>query len=95
MCDAGGMPTEPCLTSAVELAREIRDGERSPVEVVEAHLDRIEERDEAVNAFVTIADERARAAAESPRASRASARARRHTAWRLRVAERRCYCQQQ
>ena len=58
------MPTEPCLTSAVELAREIRDGERSPVEVVEAHLDRIAERDEAVNAFVTVADERARAAAE-------------------------------
>jgi Asp-tRNA(Asn)/Glu-tRNA(Gln) amidotransferase A subunit family amidase len=63
------MATEPCLTSAVELARAIREGEQSPVDVVEAHLERIEERDGAVNAYVTVTDERAReAAAEAERA---------------------------
>jgi len=63
------MPTDPCLTPAVELAREIREGERSPVDVVEAHLERIERRDEEVNAYVTVAEERAReAAGEAERA---------------------------
>ena len=52
------------LATAVELARKIREGDRSPVAVVEAHLARIEERDGAVNAFVTVADDHSRAAAE-------------------------------
>ena len=58
------MSAETCLASAVELAREIRTGERSPVDVVEAHLERIEERDGVINAFVTVAADRAREAAE-------------------------------
>ena len=58
------MSSDPCLASAIELAREIRAGERSPVDIVEAHLERIEERDGAVNAFVTVTAEEARAAAE-------------------------------
>jgi Asp-tRNA(Asn)/Glu-tRNA(Gln) amidotransferase A subunit family amidase len=58
------MSSDPCLASAIELAREIRAGERSPVDIVEAHLERIEERDGAVNAYVTVTAEEARAAAE-------------------------------
>jgi Asp-tRNA(Asn)/Glu-tRNA(Gln) amidotransferase A subunit family amidase len=58
------MSDEPCLASAVELARTIREGERSPVEVVEAHLDRIEERDGPINAFVTVTGDHALEAAE-------------------------------
>ncbi len=58
------MSSDPCLAPAVELAREMRTGERSPVDVVEAHLERIEARDEAVNAYVTVTAEDARAAAE-------------------------------
>lgn len=54
-----------CYTSAIEMARRVREGSLSPVEVVEAHLARIEERDEAVNAFVTVTAERAREAAET------------------------------
>ncbi|WP_423751548.1 amidase [Salinirarus marinus] len=43
--------------TAAGLARRIRDGDCSPVEVVEAHLDRIRERNDRTNAFVTITDE--------------------------------------
>ena len=59
------MSNEPCLASAVDLARGIRAGERSPVDVVEAHLERTEERDGPINAFVTVTGDRARSAAES------------------------------
>jgi Asp-tRNA(Asn)/Glu-tRNA(Gln) amidotransferase A subunit family amidase len=55
--------------TAAGIARRIRDGDRSPVEVVDATLERIEERNDRTNAFVTVTDERARAAAE--RAERA------------------------
>jgi len=58
------MSSDPCLASAVELAKAIRTGERSPVDVVEAHLERIEARDGAINAYVTVTAEEARAAAE-------------------------------
>ena len=58
------MSNDPCLASAVELAKTIRAGERSPVDVVEAHLERIEKRDGAINAYVTVTAEKARAAAE-------------------------------
>lgn len=51
--------------SAAGLARRIRDGELSPVTVVEAILERIEERNERTNAFVTVAREEARAAAKT------------------------------
>jgi len=49
--------------SAARLAREIRTGNRSPVDVLETLLDRIRERNDRTNAFVTVADERARTAA--------------------------------
>jgi len=49
--------------SATELARRIRDGSLSPVTVVDALLDRIHERNDRTNAFVTVTDERAREAA--------------------------------
>ncbi|WP_101295788.1 amidase [Halegenticoccus soli] len=51
------MTENPTRLSAAGIARRIRDGERSPVEVVEAHLDRIHERNDGTNAFVTITDE--------------------------------------
>ena len=55
--------------SAAGLARRIRDGDRSPIEVVDALLDRIEARNDRTNAFVTVAAERAReAAGEAERA---------------------------
>ena len=57
----------PDLTScsATELARRIRNRECSSVEVVEAHLDRIEQGNDAVNAVVTLDAEQARARAEA------------------------------
>ncbi|MEF8801921.1 MAG: amidase family protein [Halolamina sp.] len=45
---------------ATELAADIRDRELSPVTVVDAFLDRIDEREEKVNAWITLARERAR-----------------------------------
>ena len=58
------MATDLCLSSAEALARRIRRGDVSPVEVVEAHLDRIDERNDELNAYVEVLDERAREAAE-------------------------------
>lgn len=51
--------------SAVELAAAIRSGERSPVDVVDACLERIAERNERTNAFVTVPEETARDAARA------------------------------
>jgi len=62
--DAGGAMTEPVTTaSAVTLAEKVRSGDLSPVEVVDAYLERIDERDEALGAYVTVLEERARSAA--------------------------------
>ncbi|HEY6520560.1 MAG TPA: hypothetical protein VIZ19_14460 [Roseiarcus sp.] len=47
-------PTNPidlCFLPATELAARIRRRDVSPVEVVEAYLHRIEERNPAVNAY--------------------------------------------
>ncbi len=52
------MPRALHTTPAAELAGGIADGEISPVDVVDAHLDRIDRRDN--NAYVTVLDERAR-----------------------------------
>lgn len=57
------MVADLCRLSAVDLTRRIRTGELSPVGVIEAHLDRIHERDEELNAFVTVLDDHAREAA--------------------------------
>ncbi|WP_269138023.1 amidase family protein, partial [Streptomyces antimycoticus] len=54
---------EICVLDAVDLAARIRRGELSAREVVQAHLDRIERHNPAVNAIVTLDKEGALAAA--------------------------------
>jgi amidase len=56
---------EICFTTAVELVRRIRARELSAVEVLEAHLARIERLNPKVNAIVTLAPEAARTAARA------------------------------
>ena len=51
------MNPEICYADATELAARIRDRELSPVEVVEAHLARIEEVNPQLNAVVCLADD--------------------------------------
>jgi Asp-tRNA(Asn)/Glu-tRNA(Gln) amidotransferase A subunit family amidase len=51
-------------TPATELALRIRRGDLSPVDVVDYFLDRIERRNDEINAYVTVCDEMARTAAE-------------------------------
>ena len=51
---------ELTFLSAVSMAEQIRRGELSPVELVEAHLARIEELNPRLNAFVQVDVERAR-----------------------------------
>lgn len=65
------MPDDMCLLSATELARRIRGGELSALEVTTAHLERIERLNPALNAIVTLDAERALEAAR--RADRAHA----------------------
>jgi Asp-tRNA(Asn)/Glu-tRNA(Gln) amidotransferase A subunit family amidase len=48
------------FASAAKLAREIRAGERSPVAVVDTYLERIAERNDITNAYVTIIEDDAR-----------------------------------
>lgn len=50
--------------SATRLAALIRNGELSPVDVVDATLARVEEREDEINAFVTVTGQRAREAAK-------------------------------
>ena len=50
------MNTELIYSDAMKLAELIRTREVSPVEVMKAHLDRIEAVNPRVNAIVTIAD---------------------------------------
>jgi Asp-tRNA(Asn)/Glu-tRNA(Gln) amidotransferase A subunit family amidase len=56
---------ETAYMPATELAARIRRGDRSPVEVVEGFLDRIERLDDGINAFVTVREEAAREEAEA------------------------------
>lgn len=58
MC--GDMVSSVLTASAVELARDIREGSVSPVSVVDACLSRIASRDDSVNAFITVLEESAR-----------------------------------
>ncbi len=53
-------PTDLCFLPAAELATRLRSGALSAVEVLEAHLRRIERVNPAVNAIVTLVPERAR-----------------------------------
>lgn len=50
------MQNELFFNDATELAQLIRNGDVSPVEVVKAHLDRIEQTNPQVNAIVTMAE---------------------------------------
>jgi Asp-tRNA(Asn)/Glu-tRNA(Gln) amidotransferase A subunit family amidase len=52
-----------CLASAVELSELIRTGSLSPTAVVDAHLDRIDDCDDELGAYVTVLETRAREAA--------------------------------
>jgi amidase len=54
---------DPCLLPATGQARALRDGSLGAVELVEAHLHRIERINPAVNAIVTLVADRAIAAA--------------------------------
>ena len=54
-----------CRLSATELAARIRSGELSAVEAVDAHLERIERRNGALNAYVAVLADDARARAAS------------------------------
>jgi amidase len=68
------MSDELCFLTAHELARKIRERELSALEVMQAHLDRIDRLNPQVNAIVALDRERAlagaRAADESPAAGR-------------------------
>ena len=63
------MTTELEWTSATELAKLIRRGSLSPVELVDALLDRIERVNPAVNAYCTVTPDQARAAAKEAEAA--------------------------
>ena len=54
---------ELCYMSAGELSRHIRDRRVSPVEVIDAHLPRIEATEPTLNSFITLLPEHARDAA--------------------------------
>ena len=56
-------PTELCYLSAGELSRLIQQGDVSPVEVVEAHLARVEALEPTLNSFITLLPDQAMAAA--------------------------------
>lgn len=59
------MHEEVCFIPAAELTRKIRGREFSPVEVVDAFLARIEERNPEINAYVTLLGDGAREAASA------------------------------
>ncbi|MCX4640186.1 amidase [Streptomyces platensis] len=59
--------TDICFLDATDLAARIRTRELSPLEVVQAHLDRIEEVNPKLNAVVTVTAEQALDAAKAAR----------------------------
>lgn len=56
-------PLELCYMSAGQLSRLIQSRELSPIEVIDAHLSRIQSTDQVLNSFITLLPEQARAAA--------------------------------
>lgn len=54
------MANEYCFRSATDLARSVRRGEVSPVDIVESHLSRIDQCNEQTNAYVAVLEDRAR-----------------------------------
>src|SRR6266852_7441567 len=61
--------SELSLLSATEMAKRVREKQLSPVELVEAHLSRIETLNPKLNAFVQIDGERARHQAQQAEAA--------------------------
>ena len=59
---------EICYASAGDLGRLIRDGEISPVEIIEAHLSRIRATEPVLNSFITLLPDEAFGAGASGRA---------------------------
>src|SRR5262245_25392029 len=72
----GGTGDDLCALPARALARLIRAGEATATEVLEAHLARIERRNPALNAVVSLDVEGARAAARAADAARRAGTAR-------------------
>ena len=65
------MSSELCFKTAVELAGLIRNGELSARELLEVHLDQIEQVNPQVNAIVTLTDDLARTQAAAADESQA------------------------
>ena len=65
--EAAGLSDELAYVSAHELAARIRQRELSPVEVVDAFIDRIEVRKPSLNALVYLGFDDARREAKWPR----------------------------
>lgn len=61
--------TELCYTPATQLAQAIRTKTLSPVEVVNAFLERIEKLNPTINAYCTVTNEQARKAAQEAEAA--------------------------
>src|SRR5215471_13294528 len=60
---------DPTFLSAVEMARQIRDRKISPVELAEAHLDKIHRLNPKLNTYVQVNPERVRSEARAAEAS--------------------------
>lgn len=54
------MAADICYTPAVDLARQIRRGDRSPIEVVDAFIERIHQRNDTINAYTELFENEAR-----------------------------------
>ena len=52
-------PLEICYQSAGQLSKLIKLGQISPVEIIEAHLDRIELTEPVLNSFITLTSDQA------------------------------------
>ena len=57
--------SELCWLSISEASELIASGQLSPVELCDAHLDRIEQTDGALNSFITVMADQARAEARA------------------------------
>src|ERR1700721_1370984 len=68
----GGQVDEIVYGSLIGMAEQVRAGEVSPVELVEAHLARIERLNPKLNAFANVDAERARARARAAEAAAAA-----------------------
>lgn len=64
--------SDPTLLSAVEIARQIREKKISPVELAEAHLDKIQRLNPKLNAYVDVDPERVRSEARVAESSLAN-----------------------